>query len=818
MRSLFRNLTRTRPRRKKTRKPVTFRPTLEGLETRSLLSANPLQNGLPPASALFQQTNLVSDQVGVAQILDPNLVNPWGIALNSAGGPFWIANNGTGVATLYGGDVNGSSIAKNALVVSIPEGNPTGQVFNDTGDFVVTAPTGESGPAIFIFASETGQITGWNPRVPLPPPSTQAQLGATIDGAVFKGLAIANNGSGNFLYAADFHDGQIDVFDGQFQQTTLAGSFTDPNLPQGFAPFNIQNLDGKLFVTYAQQDADGQNPVPGDGAGFVDVFDTNGNFLQRVASGSPLNAPWGLALAPAGFGPFGGDLLVGNFGDGRINAYDPADNFAFRGQLLGTDGSPVTIDGLWALKFGNGVSSGDPNTLFFTAGPDQETHGLFGSLMVATTVSVDQFANNDGTLGLRVVTSGQSDSVTITDDSKAGTTTVVSDGRTQVFDHLFAHFDLELGSQMDQLTFNLANDFSGRQADVNVSLGQGENHFTFNPDQTAITNQSDFNLDVVGQSGDDFVNVSFGNILESRVGVEASGLGGGQTPDTSGAARDSFTFGARRAGIRNSSVDVNIVLGQGDTNLAFNYGADLGHLAGTGPDQPGDFGPSTFNVNITGSDQEGDVDNVTLFANGEVNTGSTLNFNTQFLAGNNSFKGVFDANDFQIDDDGGAFISGPHLGGAAHFNIHGGSGDDAISFKSINQDHTIELSGLFDINVSGSVGRDNIKFDFGGAGFTDDDPFELNATNRAFRLRVEGGQGDDTIKVNLANAATATFAWDVAIVGGSGNNDITFIGTNPVGGTPTFGPDGFVFLDGGFGGQNTVDVFGNFPVVVVNAQ
>src|SRR5262249_25349682 len=210
--------------------------------------------------------------------------------------------------------------------------------------------TGESGPAVFIFASETGQITGWNPRVPLPAPSTHAQLGVTVPGAVFKGLAIANNGSGNFLYAADFHNGQIDVFDSQFHQTSLAGSFTDPDLPQGYAPFNIQNLDGKLYVTYAQQDADGQNNVPGKGKGFVDVFDTTGNLLQRVASGGPLNSPWGLALAPDGFGPFGGDLLVGNFGDGHINAYDPADNFAFRRQLLGTDGSPVVIPGLWALK------------------------------------------------------------------------------------------------------------------------------------------------------------------------------------------------------------------------------------------------------------------------------------------------------------------------------------------------------------------------------------------------------------------------------------------------------------------------------------
>jgi hypothetical protein len=472
------------------------------------------------------------------------------------------------------------------------------------------------------------------------------------------------------------------------------------------------------------------------------------------------------------------------------------------------------------LKFGNGVSSGDKNALFFTAGPDHGVHGLFGSLTVASTVSVDQFAAADGTLGLRVLTHGKSDTVAITDDATAGTTTVVSDGRTQVFDHLFAHFDLELQSKVDQLTFGLTGALSHQQADVHVSLGTGENHFTFNPDQTAITDHSDLNLDVLGHNGNDFVNLSFGDILESRVTVEASGLGGSKTPANPADVRDSITFGDRRAGIRNSSVDVNIGLGHGNNNLAFNYGSDLGHLAGAAgtADQPGDFGPSTFNVNITGSDRRRDVDNVTLFANGEVNTGSTLNFNVQFLAGNNTFKGVVDANDFQIDDDGGAFISGAHLGGAAHFNIRGGSGNDAISFQSMNQDHTIELSGLFDVNIFAGSGKDTIKTDFGGAGFTDDDPFELLATNRAFRLRVEGGSGDDTIKVNLANAPTATFDWDVAILGGDGNNDITFIGTNPSDGAPTFGPAGSVFIDGGFGDHNLVDVFGNFPVQVVNAD
>src|SRR5262249_43649912 len=199
------------------------------------------------------------------------------------------------------------------------------------------------------------------------------------DGAIYTGLAIGNVGNAHFLYAADFHNGKIDVIDGQFHKTNLAGSFTDPNLPAGYAPFNVQNLNGKLYVAYAQQDAakDG-GAVAGLGKGFVDVYDMSGMLLQRVASGGQLNAPWGLAIAPDGFGSAGGDLLVGNFGDGHIEAYDPTHRFAADGQLKGADGKAVTIPGLWALQFGNGVSSGDANTLFFTAGPGGGHHGLFG--------------------------------------------------------------------------------------------------------------------------------------------------------------------------------------------------------------------------------------------------------------------------------------------------------------------------------------------------------------------------------------------------------------------------------------------------------
>jgi hypothetical protein len=441
-------------------------------------------------------------------------------------------------------------------------------------------------------------------------------------------------------------------------------------------------------------------------------------------------------------------------------------------------------------------------------------------------VSVMTFTDH-GASGLRVVATGQQDTITITDDSTHGTTTVVENGVTKVFAQQFAAFDLQLLAKNDSLTFDVAGAYSGRLANVQVDLGTGTNHFTFNPGLTGITNHSDVNLNIVGHNGNDFLNLSFGDILESRLNVNAQGIGGSKTPLSPGDVRDVITFGTQRAGGRNASINVDVSFGTGNNNLLFNYGIDLGHLAppaGT-PAAPGDFGPGTFNVNITDSGRPQDTDNVTFFANGEINTGSTLNVNTQLGAGNNTFKAIFDANLFQVDDDGGVFSPGPtpgtfapHSGGTARFNVLAGTGKDTIDFQSINQAHTIELSGLFDINVLGGSSMDNIKVDFGGpGGFTDDDPFEVVATNRAFQLHIDGGTGNDTIQVNLSNATTATFAYDVAIQGGSGTNHITFVGVNP-GGHPTFGPGGSVLIDGGPGGNNTVDVFGNFPVEVFDAM
>ena len=354
---------------------VNVRPRLEALEDRQL-----------PSATYYQAVNLVSDQAGHAKIQDTSLVNAWGIAVGVGGGNFWISDNGTGLTTLYSGDVNGSSLKRNNLVVNIPGGAPTGQLFNSTSDFVVDDGAGHTGPALFIFASESGQITGWNPAVPLPAPSRQAQTGATVDGAIFRGIAMGNDGTGNFLYATDFHSGQVDVFDSTFTQTTLAGSFTDPNLPAGYAPFNIANINGTLFVTYAQQDADAEDDVRGAGHGFIDAFDTDGNFLRRVASQGVLNSPWGMVQAPANFGQFSNDLLVGNFGDGRIHAFNP-DTGALVGTLSTGAGHSIVINGLWGLSFGNGVTAGDSNTLYFTAGPNDESNGLFGKIKLGTNVT-----------------------------------------------------------------------------------------------------------------------------------------------------------------------------------------------------------------------------------------------------------------------------------------------------------------------------------------------------------------------------------------------------------------------------------------------
>jgi uncharacterized protein (TIGR03118 family) len=328
-----------------------------------------------PHDHVFQQHNLISDIAGVARITDRNLANPWGLAAGPST-PLWVADNHTDVSTVYSGAVNGSIPVIAPLVVSIPGGAPTGIVYNPTNGFVVHAGQA-SGPARFIFDSEAGQITAWSPNVP---PATQAQLVASTPGAIYKGLAIASTRKhGTLLYAADFHGAKIDVFNDHFARLTLPGAFVDRGLPAGYGPFNIQELGGRLYVAYAKQDADAVDEVAGAGLGFVDVYNTRGHLLKRLVSQGQLNAPWGLVLAPRHFGGFGGDLLVGNFGDGAINAYNPRSGH-FEGRLVNEDGNPIQIDGLWALRFGNGTF-GTPNGLLFTAGIADEEHGLLGEIV-----------------------------------------------------------------------------------------------------------------------------------------------------------------------------------------------------------------------------------------------------------------------------------------------------------------------------------------------------------------------------------------------------------------------------------------------------
>jgi uncharacterized protein (TIGR03118 family) len=357
-------------------------PHLEVLEDRTV-----------PSTTNVLQTNLVSDLPGVAQQMDPHLVNPWGISEGTKG-PFWVADNNSGVSTLY----NTAGVPQ-SLVVSIPTpGDPTGATGTPTGTVANIAPGGfvvtngqTSAPSIFLFATEDGTIVGWNPKVnPIGSDPTKAGTFGTLavpntsGTAVYKGLAIATDANGRtLLYAANFNSGKIDVFGTDFKPVTNlpANAFTDNNLPPGYAPFNVQVLNGKVYVAYAKQDAAKHDPVFGAGRGFVDVFNLDGSGGMRVVTRGALDAPWGLAIAPAGFGNLGGALLVGNFGDGHINAYDPS-NGTFLGQLKDPDGDPIQIDGLWALKFGNGNGGGDANTLYFTAGLDHENHGLFGSLSV----------------------------------------------------------------------------------------------------------------------------------------------------------------------------------------------------------------------------------------------------------------------------------------------------------------------------------------------------------------------------------------------------------------------------------------------------
>src|SRR5262245_3575929 len=389
MPSWIRNLLKSGRERRPLR---SYRPMLECLEARCLLDANVLQ------------TNLVSDLAGAAMFQDPHLVNPWGISA-APKGPFWVSYNNAGLSTLYC-----TAAMTMHLVVSIPapgdptgaSGTPTGTVFNiasGSGAFKITDGT-HTAPAVFLFVTEDGTIVGWNPGVDptgkFDGPggvSTHAVIAvdnsanpSAADGAVYKGLAIATDGSGvTRLYVTNFRSGQVEVYGTDFKPAMLStGAFTDPGLPKGYAPFGIQVLGDKVYVTYAKQDKDKHDDAAGPHRGFVDVFNLDGspglaNNNMRLVSRGPLDSPWGLAIAPSSFGTLGGALLVGNFGNGHINAFNPTTG-AFMGELKDPDGEPIQIDGLWALRVGNGGAGGDPSKVYFTAGLFDETHGLFGSL------------------------------------------------------------------------------------------------------------------------------------------------------------------------------------------------------------------------------------------------------------------------------------------------------------------------------------------------------------------------------------------------------------------------------------------------------
>jgi uncharacterized protein (TIGR03118 family) len=334
-------------------------------------------------SQFYLQHNFISDGFVPADHTDTNLVNAWGLVAGPTT-PWWIADNGTGKTTLF-------NVGTNTIVTefTVPgaggeQGNPTGVVFNGGTGFVVNNGVGSPAPARFIFASEDGTLSAFKgaPIVTVVP-----NANAPAHDAIYKGLAIDSETAGQFLYATDFHNNKVDIFDSSFHAVTLPGAFTDPNLPAGFAPFGIQNIGGTIYVTYALQDEAQEDDVAGPGNGYVDAYDTSGNLIRRVASAGELNSPWGLALAPDNFGRFSGDLLVGNFGDGRIHAFDPnqlteTGEFEAVGLMHSASGKPVQIDGLWALQFGHNSSANGPTTtLFFTAGPAEEEHGLFGSLV-----------------------------------------------------------------------------------------------------------------------------------------------------------------------------------------------------------------------------------------------------------------------------------------------------------------------------------------------------------------------------------------------------------------------------------------------------
>ncbi len=347
-------------------------PRLGAITTLTLLLTTLLS--LPAFAQSYQVTLLNSDLANIAPNNDPNLTNPWGLVASSTS-PWWVSDNGTGLSTLYNG--TGGTLG---LVVTIPSwdgsgtGVPSGIAFNGTNDFQLTP----GNPATFLFVTEDGTVQGWNHNVN----ATVAVIEVNdFNTAVYKGMALASVGGANYLYAANFHAGTVDVFDTNFAPHSFgANAFVDSSIPTGFAPFNIQLIGSNLVVTYAKQDAAKHDDVAGPGNGYVDIYDTSGNLLSRLPHLIQMNSPWAIVLAPANFGAFSNDLLIGNFGSGSIMAFDP-NSGNFIGLMQDQAKLQLRIDGLWALQFGNGQGSGPVNTLYFTAGNFAETYGTFGTIL-----------------------------------------------------------------------------------------------------------------------------------------------------------------------------------------------------------------------------------------------------------------------------------------------------------------------------------------------------------------------------------------------------------------------------------------------------
>ncbi|HET6208260.1 MAG TPA: TIGR03118 family protein [Terracidiphilus sp.] len=336
----------------------------------------------------YMQTNLVSDVPGMAAATDPNLVNAWGMSRSSTS-PWWISDNGTGITQLYTGTGGAVALGQpcptgslvNCVVIPTgdpnksPTGTPTGQVFNGTADFELAPKT----PARFIFVTEDGTVSGWAGG-----PAATIKVN-THGASVFKGVALATlstkyGGTANYLYVADFRKGRVNVYNSHFYKVHLDGdAFEDEEIPHGFAPFNVQNIGGNIYVAFAQQDSEKHDEVDGAGLGYVDVFSPAGRLLHRLQHGHFMNAPWGMTQAPSDFGAYSHNILVGQFGSGQILVFDPVTG-RFKGTLNDASDKPITIDGLWAIAFGGGTTSGPSNTLFFSAGINHEADGLFGTI------------------------------------------------------------------------------------------------------------------------------------------------------------------------------------------------------------------------------------------------------------------------------------------------------------------------------------------------------------------------------------------------------------------------------------------------------